>query len=422
MRSCIRFQARGRRVRKACLAALGAVLLFGFARPAAGQRIDRAWFEGQLRGDLERYLKVAPQPNGFLRPSYDRQWRPRERQHATAVSQTRLIFVMAAGYEVTRRDDYREAARRGADFLLAHFRDPEHGGYFRRVSPAGEVQDDTKDSYSHAFAIFGLVQAWRATGDARYREAALDTWRAMKAKLREDGVFIKAGATRDFGEARGGNTQNPMMHLFEALLELSAATGSKEVRRDAEESAGAIFGRLYRREAGFLPELYARDWTPLPEADGGRVEIGHQFEWAYLLSLAVETGFPSSYLDIGNRLIDYGLRTGYDRRSGGIWSRADYSGRVMDDRRKGWWEQCEFLRAIMHYAVRRGRDDLWEPYRQSIRFVQDQFLDAEYGGWYGAYVADGPLPEGQADKGTEWRAGYHTTNLYSEALRLTDRQ
>jgi len=47
--------------------------------------------------------------------------------------------------------------------LLAHF-------------PQGEVLDDRKVAYGHAFAVFGLSYAYRVTKDSRYRQAALDTW------------------------------------------------------------------------------------------------------------------------------------------------------------------------------------------------------------------------------------------------------
>lgn len=390
---------------------------FVIAAPCfAGPRhpIDREWFRQRLLEDLERYLIVVPTESGFLRPRLDRQWRPLAEQHATVVSQTRLLFVQSVGWRMTRTPEFRANAARAADFLLRHFRDREYGGFFRRVSPAGEVRDGSKDSYSHAFAIFGLVHAWRATGDDKYRRAAGRAWEDIKRQLRDGEVFLKPRTSRDFREVQGTNSQNPMMHLFEVLLELHAVTESTVVLEEAGQLAGAIFERLVQRDRGFLPELYTRGWTPLPIDEGGRVEVGHQFEWAYLLSEAVAAGLPRRWLETGQRLIDYGMKHGYDARAGGIFSLVNYEGELIRPR-KGWWEQCEFLRALMRYAARHKRADLWPAFRKSLDFTKASFMDAEYGGWFST-PSDGRQ---NTDKGSEWLAGYHVTNLYLEALRAT---
>jgi mannose-6-phosphate isomerase len=382
---------------------------------AAGRPpVDREWFRARLLEDLERYRTAVPTASGFLRPRLDRQWRPHAEQHATVVSQTRLLFVQATGWRMTRNAEYRDNAARAAGFLLRHFRDPVYGGFYRRVSAQGAVQDNTKDSYSHAFAIFGLVHAWRATEDGRYLTAARETWECVKRNLRDGEVFLKPAASRDFRTAKGTPTQNPMMHLFEALLELSSAARSAEVRKEAGQLASAIFERLFDRGRGFLPELYTPGWTPLPIERGGRVEVGHQFEWAYLLSEAVEAGLPRRWLDTGQRLLDYGMRHGVDPATGGIFSLVDYGGAVIKPRH-GWWEQCEYLRALMRFAARHGRSDLWPAFGRGLDYVKAAFLDPAYGGWF-----QHPAERREStDKGTEWFAGYHVTNLYLEALRLT---
>ena len=405
------------------VAAVGALVGHGCgggkdSKAMTEEHIDRAWFRRSLVEDnLAHWLAAAPAPNGFFRTTLDRQWRPAATQTATLVSQSRMLYVLSVGYEVTGRDEYLQAVRKGAEFLLAHFSDRGHGGFFWSVAPEGRVLEKHKSSYGHAFAIFGLAHAYRVTGERRFAEAALRCWDDVKAHLRYPSGGIKPQTTRDFSQVRGTNTQNPMMHLFEALLALHDATGSRQVFDDAGELAGFIYERLYDREGGFLPERYTEQWERLPIERGGFVDLGHQFEWAYLLSRAVEKGFPRRYLDIGRRLLDFGMRVAYDRSEGGIFSRGDYAGRRLGGAGKGWWQQCELLRALMHYAALRGREDLWEPFAQSLAFVKEHFLDAEYGGWYGSYEPGrGPV---RRDKGSTWKVGYHAAGMHAEALRLT---
>jgi len=384
------------------------------------QHIDGPWFRQSLIDDiLAPWLAAAPTDNGFLRSAMDRQWRPAEKQSATLVSQGRLLFVLATGWEVTGEQAYRDAVRRGAEFFIEHFPDRECGGWFWSVRPDGKVVDTYKSAYGHAFAIFGLAHAGRVTGEKRFLDAAMQCWADMKKHLRYDGGGFKPQTNRDFSRVRGANTQNPMMHLFEALLALHAATNSHAVFTDAGDLAEFIFGRLYQADGGYLPEMYDRSWRPLPDDEGGFVDLGHQFEWAFLLSQAVRQGLPERYLTIGRRLLDYGMAHAYDARGGGVWARGDYDGRVTG-RSKGWWQQTEHLRAVMRYAADHERPDLWPVLARSLATVKARFLDVDYGGWYGsAGTAGRPPAGGSARKGSVWKVGYHSAGMYREALRLT---
>jgi len=398
---------------------MATALTWGFLllAAAAEQQIDCDWFHKAILEEVAHWRAATVTPSGFLRPSLDREWQPTGRQTATLVSQSRLIYVLATGWELTRDEAYLEAVTKGADFLLEHFRDPEHGGFFYSASPDGEVLDNSKDSYGHAFVIFGLAHAARVTGEERFREAALQTWSEMKAHLRDKAGFIRPRATRDFSQVRSTNSQNPMMHLFEALLALHDVTGSEEVFNDAKSLAEAIFRKLFQEEEGYLPELFDEHWKPLPADRRGYIELGHQFEWAFLLSRAVEKGFSEDWLDIGDRLLDYGLEVGYDADEGGIFSRGDYEGNARPGP-KGWWEQAELLRALAHYAVLRERDDVWDAFAQSLKFVQRNFIDWEHGGWFRSYEPGVPRAVEEQNKGSVWMVGYHVTGMYWEVLRL----
>ncbi|MHC4717018.1 MAG: AGE family epimerase/isomerase, partial [Planctomycetota bacterium] len=298
---------------------------------------------------------------------------------------------------------------------LDHFRDAEHGGWIWSVTPDGEVLETHKDSYGHAFVIFGLAHAGRVTGDPKYAQAARETWRTMQGRFRDEAGGFRRQSRRDWSGMKG-HSQNPMMHLFEALLALHDATGDAAIRDDAAVLAGFIFSKLYQAEGGYLPETYDADWKPLPDDEGGYVDLGHQFEWAFLLSQAVRQDLDGKYLGIARRLMDYGMKHGFDAESGGIFGASDYRGRVRS-RSKGWWQQCEHLRALMRHAADHGRSDLWPAFEKSLGFVRAHFLDAEHGGWYGSYDPDSPPGRGQA-KGSVWKTGYHATGMYSEALRI----
>jgi hypothetical protein len=51
-----------------------------------------------------------------------------------------------------------------------------------------------------------------------------------------------------------------------------------------------------------------------PAQAGRYFELGHQFEWALLLSHAVEEGLPPRYLGVAERLLNYGMKVAYDQQ------------------------------------------------------------------------------------------------------------
>jgi mannobiose 2-epimerase len=379
------------------------------------RHVDGGWFRKALAGETAHWRDAAFTPDGFFKVNLDRQWNRVGNQNGTLVSQSRQIFVMAQGYELTREASYLEALRKGADFLLERFRDLDQGLFFYSMTPEGKILDEGKNTYGLAFVIFALSHAGRVTGDDKYKKAALATWGEMNSHLRDETGFFKPKTDRGYAKVIGQNTQNPMMHLFEALLALYDATQSAEILRDAEDLANRIFTRLYQEREGRLPEIYDAEWWPAAATQQGRIELGHQFEWAFLLSHGVEKGMPARYLGIAERLLDYGMKVGYDSEEGGILSRAGDNGKAIRGP-KGWWEQCEALRAMMHWAQLRGRADLWPAFDKSLGLVRSRFIDPQYGGWYS--TDDPAEPTRGFDKGSVWQVGYHVCGFYTEALRL----
>jgi len=394
----------------------------GWSRTQLVRRIDYTWFRERLMQETERALKTLVTPTGFLggagrggapSPPPQSGYRPTGLGTGTPTSQGRSLFVLSLGYELNRTPEFLEALTKAADFIQNHFRDKQYGGLFAVVDLSGKVLDDRKESYGTAHAILGLSSAARVSGRNSYGEGALQIWSEMKKGLQDEYGLFKRETSRDFKvEGPGKKTQNPVMHLFEALLALHNATQSNVVYGDIERLANTVLSRLYR-EPGYIPELYDRNWKPIPagppgqtEPDGspldpynsyaaaaqtGHIEIGHLIEWAFFLSRAVEKGFPRRYLNFGEHLLNYALKVGYDHHSGGVFGYSDYNGKPTAASSTSGWQIAELLKVLMHWAALRDRPDLWELYEKSLAAVK----------------SSASLP-----------SGYHGCGMYAEALRL----
>ncbi len=275
---------------------------------------------------------------------------------AKATGQARVLCALAAGYDLTGDARYRTELRRGADFLLGAFLDQQNGGVYEAVSFDGEAVDARKLLYSQAFALFGLAHAYRVTRDSRYLLAGLEIWERVRSHMRDgEGGFV-AEADRVFANASARRNQNPIMHLFEALLAMYDATADPQWLHDAGDVGEFVLTRLLREAPGgkCIAEHYNTRWQPLPAADGGEVDLGHVAEWAWLLSAGAERGLPARYVDIGSELLGFAVATGYDRGRGGV----EVLGELHRALHVG--EQHGHLLALAGQGVARGEDLLGE--------------------------------------------------------------
>jgi uncharacterized protein YyaL (SSP411 family) len=116
-----------------------------------------------------------------------RSWTPAggARHLAYAADHAAVVGAFCRLYEATGRARWVEAARDGADAMLALFWDPERGGLFtaghdaeRLVTRAKDVLDNATPS-ANSLAAVALVRLAALTGEATYEERAADIVRLL---------------------------------------------------------------------------------------------------------------------------------------------------------------------------------------------------------------------------------------------------
>lgn len=365
------------------------------------------WHRKDLNEHVSRWVKIAPTSSGLMLGLFDRNWRPANQGYGELTLHSRVVYSMLVGYEATGDARYLEAAKRGTDFLLESFHDPLNGGFFAFVDARGKMVNPSKGAYGHAFALLALSHAARVTGDPKYKAAALQAWQDIRRGLREPGGGLRNSAPRDFAvSAPGKHTQNPVMHMFEALLALYDATGDQEVLADTREMGDFVLNQLLvglPDGGAYIPEWYDEQWKPLTDRDG-YTDLGHQFEWSHLLRSAEKRGLPPVYSGVADRLLKFAVATGYDEQAGGAFYRQSTSGKV--DRNKYWWQQAEAMKAFLAVA---DRPEMARRYHDTLELVDKEFIDRENGGWnFGSRetCAHGHCPEQRPDPyhlvGLDW--------------------
>jgi mannobiose 2-epimerase len=335
------------------------------------------------------------------------------------VTQARMIWTFSLAHQKGFSDaqrDYGKAAAQGYRFLLGHFLDREHGGYFWKTDLTGRPVKAHKFVYGQAFVIYALVEYHRASGEPAALRQAMDLYRTLQQRSHDAarGGWVEH-FTRDWTplalrdpagevEVAGLKSANTHLHLMEALAELYEVTRDPQVRRSLEESLRLNQNYFYPIDAAQSCFHRNPDWSIVTDPRSAGLSYGHNVEFAWLMIRAEEVlGRPPSWRHFHAHL-DHALECGYDHERGGLYHRG--VGRApATDTNKIWWVQAEMIAACTD-ALRQGPNPAVEAaLTQTLDFVARHMADPADGVWVDNVLADG-RPRGTG-KAHNWKANYH---------------
>ncbi len=295
--------------------------------------------------------------------------------------QARQIYVFSHAKLLGLAPDGDAVATRGYEFLLRHAcpEGADHG-FVHALDRFGRVVDDRRDTYDHAFVLFAFSWYLKATGRTDVRDAIDAVRRAIERHLRHPSG---EGYRND---AAGGleRSQNPHMHLFEAVLAAFEATGDAAFLSLADELDTLFRTRLFDRGRGVLPEFFGADWQPITDSP---IEPGHHCEWAWLLKWHADlSGRPLA--DEARTLFAFARAHGRPNGSALLCDELWPDGRVRSGAIRT-WPQTEAVKAEVAIAEADRRP--LAPLADAI--VAETFAtfldDAVPGGWIDRRGADG---------------------------------
>ena len=90
-----------------------------------------------------------------------------------AILNARILWAFSAAFRVLGKKEYIETATRAKREIIDRFYDKEYGGVFWSLDSQGRPLDTKKQIYALGFAIYGLSEYARATGDKEAEDYAL---------------------------------------------------------------------------------------------------------------------------------------------------------------------------------------------------------------------------------------------------------
>ncbi|MBR1510420.1 MAG: AGE family epimerase/isomerase [Bacteroidales bacterium] len=337
----------------------------------------------------------------------------------------RIIWSFAAAFQQFRKTEYLVAAVHARDYFLEHFCDHKYGGVYWSVTSAGERLDTKKQLYAQGFAIYGLAELYKVTGDDEVLKNAINLYKVVESKFAdpENGGYIEA-LSRDFSpledmslsahDINADKTMNSHLHILEAYANLYQVWPDEGLR-EAVEKLLDIIGLKVMAPSGHLQLYFKRDWSVLP----GGVSYGHDIETSWL---ALECAFALKDLDIVSRVRPWAFAMGVAGNEGLL---ADGSMRYeklpdgsFDDSRQ-WWVQAETVVGNLWLWKYHGDTLGAKRAMDAWAYIRENLVDSEGGEWWWAVLPDGSLDRSNPKAGF-WKCPYHNTRMCLQILKIFD--
>ena len=348
-----------------------------------------------------------------------------------AIFNARMLWTFSAAYRVLRKPEYLEAATRGKDYFLSHFMDREYGGVYWSVDYLGRPKDTKKQFYAIGFAIYGLSEYARATGDQQVLEEALRLYDCIEehALDHEHNGYIEA-MTRDWQpiadmrlsahDANYPKSQNTHLHIIEpyanllrTLQELQVTSHRSSLTASLRNIIGIFTDRILNPETHHLDLFFEMDWT----RGAGRLEsYGHDIECSWLLHEAALVLGDEAVLRQVEPIVQMVAKASEKglNADGSMIHEANLDTGYTDDDLH-WWVQAEAVVGFYNIYQHFGDEAALQKALHCWQYIKDQLIDRVHGEWYWSRHADGRLNTVD-DKAGFWKCPYHNGRMCLELL------
>ncbi len=350
----------------------------------------------------------------------------------------RILWTFSAAYRVLGKEEYLTAATRAKDYILTYFYDAQYGGIYWSVDCTGKPVDTKKQFYALGFALYGLTEYVRATGDSEVLAKAIEMFDTIEehALDRKFGGYIEA-QTRTWQEmadvrlseldANYPKSQNTHLHIIEPYANLYRCLKEQKVTGDVvcrvEKALRNIIDifcdKILNPATHHLDLFFEMDWT----CGAGWLEsYGHDIECSWLMheaALILADKTVLAKVEPIVRLVAKASEKGLNA-DGSMTHEANLdTGHVDDDRH--WWVQAEavvgFYNLYQHFGDNRALAiamNVWQ-------YIKDNLIDYEHGEWYWSRDKNGVLNT-RDDHAGFWKCPYHNSRMCLELIERIGEQ
>ncbi len=262
------------------------------------------------------------------------------------------------------------------------------GFYVHKLDGDARPLDARADLYDQAFVLLALATAGRALDAPHWFDVAEDLLDTIECHW----AHPQGGFTEGEKDDPRIRRQNPHMHLLEAALALSEASGRPRFAAFAAMIADLAASRFIDPATGALLEYFTDDLRPAPGIEGRIVEPGHCFEWAWLFERLGRQGRPGA-IAVADRLVGFARAHGLCATRGVCINEVLTDGSRHDGRAR-LWPQTERIKAAAIRLARTGDASEASEALAALAGLQQYYAVPTPGLWRDKLNPDGSwLPE-----------------------------
>lgn len=340
-----------------------------------------------------------------------------------AILNARILWTFSAAYRLLRKPEYLETATRAKRYIIDKFYDKDFGGVHWSLSADGEPLDTKKQVYAQGFAIYGLSEYARATGDREALDYAVKLFETVEKYSfdRDRNGYIEA-FTREWKpiedmrlsdkDENTSKTMNTHLHILEPYANLYRVWKDERLERQLRNMLDLFTGKILNKKTYHLDLFFDNDWR----TDGNIISYGHDIEASWLIHEAALVLGDEALLKRIEPVITNIARAadeGLNPDGSMIYER--FVAEDHTDCELHWWVQAENVVGHVNLYQHFGDETALDTAMKCWRFIKDKIIDHANGEWHWSLMPDGTVNR-RDDKAGFWKCPYHNGRMCMEII------
>lgn len=340
-----------------------------------------------------------------------------------AILNARILWTFSAAFRLLKKPEYLETATRAKRYLLDFFYDKQYGGIFWELNADGTPSDAKKQIYALGFAIYGLSEYARATGDREALEYAVRLFEVIE-KYSFDPVqngYVEA-LTREWQpiqdmrlsdkDENEKKTMNTHLHILEPYANLYRVWKDERLEKQLRNLIKIFVTRILDAESGHLNLFFEEDWSNKYHI----ISYGHDIEASWLIhEAALALGDQGLLAEIEPVIVKIAQAADEGLNRDGSMIYENFVDKQKVDRELHWWVQAENVVGHINLYQYFHDEDALRKALKCWQFIKENLIDGEGGEWYWSRYADGTVNR-KDDKAGFWKCPYHNGRMCMEII------
>lgn len=340
-----------------------------------------------------------------------------------AILNARILWTFSSAYRILKKEEYLETATRAKRYLIDCFYDTEFGGIYWELDCDGNPSDKKKQIYAIGFAIYGLSEYARATGDKEALDYAIRLFEVIE-KYSFDPVrngYLEA-LTRDWKpiedmrlsdkDENEKKTMNTHLHILEPYTNLYRVWKNERLEKQLRNLIRIFLDKILDRETGHLNLFFEEDWLNKYHI----YSYGHDIEASWLLhEAALVLGDTELLKEVEPLVIRIAWAADEGLNPDGSMIYENFLDKHHVDRELHWWVQAENVVGHANLYQHFQDEKALEIAGKTWNFICEHLIDRQGGEWYWSCYEDGTVNT-KDDKAGFWKCPYHNGRMCMEII------